>query len=163
SLRRDPAHERGHPVCTTLSLVPSRTLGLVLGCLVLLGGSTARAQFGGTTGTTGAGGTIGTTALAASDIFIGIQAQQGSNLSDFTVARFFNKANCDCTVPIFVFYALLPSGQAKRAGINTAVGNVEFWIGTSCDNVLLRNQQCQNLGIETLATFMQNGQATLPS
>jgi hypothetical protein len=130
---------------------------------VLLSAGAARAQFGGTTGTTGTGGTVGTAALSASDFFIGIQAQQNSNLSDFAVNRFFNKANCDCSTPVFIFYTLLPSGFAKRAATQTASGTVEFWVGTSCDNVLLRNAQCQNLGISTLPTFFQLGHQTLPT
>jgi len=139
----------------------SRALAFVAGCAWLLGAGTARAQLGGTTGTTGTGGTTGASALAASDFFIGVQAQAGSNLSDFAVARFFNKATCDCTVPIFIFYALLPSGQAKRAAIVATTGSVEFWIGQNCDNPFVRNAQCKNLGIETLVTFLQHGQETL--
>ena len=140
-----------------------RTTAVALGFLVLLAAGAARAQFGGTTGTTGTGGTVGTTALAASDIFIGVQAQQGSNLSAFSLARFFNKANCDCSVPVFIYYALLPSGQAKKSGIIATSGNVEFWVGQACDNYITRNAQCQNLGVQTLPTFLQNGQATLPT
>src|SRR4029077_19936563 len=141
----------------------TRLLNLVIGGLVLLAAGAARAQTAGTTGTTGTGGITGASSLAASDFFIGVQAQQGSNLSDFEVSRFFNKANCDCTVPIFIYYALLPSGQAKKGGIAAGSGNVEFWVGTSCQDVILRNQQCRNRGVVPLATFLQNGQVTLPT
>jgi len=142
---------------------PSRVLALVAGCGLLLGAATARAQFGGTTGATGTGGTTGASGLAASDFFIGVQAQEGSNLSDFEVTRFFNKANCDCKTKIFIFYALLPSGQAKRASILATTGTVEFWIGQACDNTFTRNVQCKNLGIDTLPVFLQHGQETLPT
>lgn len=137
-----------------------RTLALAFGAVVLLVAGAARAQTAGTTGTTGAGGITGTS-LAASDFFIGVQAQVGANLSDFEVARFFNKANCDCTVPVFVYYALLPTGQAKKAAINAGTGTVEFWIGQNCDNPTIRNSQCKNLGVETLPTFLMHGSETL--
>jgi MYXO-CTERM domain-containing protein len=143
------------------SLVLRRRLGLAAGCALLLASTVARAQFGGTTGTTGTGGAIGTASLDQSDFFIGFQAQQGSNLSDFAVQRFFNKANCDCSVPVFIYYTLLSSGFAKRPAVLAQPGNIEFWVGTSCDNLLLRNAQCKNLGVVTIQTFFQLGHQTL--
>jgi hypothetical protein len=143
------------------SLALRRRLGLAVGCAILLASAGARAQFGGTTGTTGTGGTTGTASLSQSDFFIGFQATQGANLSDFAVQRFFNKANCDCSVPVFIYYTLLSSGFAKRPAVLAQPGNIEFWVGTACDNVLLRNAQCKNLGVVTIQTFFQLGHQTL--
>src|SRR5262252_3139519 len=70
------------------------------------------------------GGTTATT-FASGDIFIGVQHEAGANLSDFDVARFFNKARCDCNETVFVYVALTDSGFAKRATVDLT-GNIEF-------------------------------------
>jgi hypothetical protein len=39
-------------------------------------------------------------------------------------------------------------------------GNVEFWVGTNCSSTLTRNAQCRQLGIQTIATFLNVAQET---
>jgi len=120
--------------------------------LLLAAARPARAQFDG--GVTGVG------ALAPADFFIGIQRENGVNLTDFEVERFFNKANCDCNTPVFIFVTLLPSGFAKRnIGMQ---GNMDFWIGSDCANPTTRALgKCDLLQSLTLTTFLQNGKATI--
>jgi hypothetical protein len=115
----------------------------------------AQAQIPGTAGTTG---TTTTAPLADGDIFIGIQQQEGSNLSTFDLARFFNKANCDCDVPVFVFFTLTASGFAKRSQVPT--GTVSFFVGSQCQDPILQKTNCLPLGTVTTATV---DQATSPS
>src|SRR5450755_4191534 len=92
----------------------------------LLSPGRARAQLLGTGGTgltTGTGGSGGTT-FSSSDIFVGVQQTSGVNLSDFDVARFFNKAHCDCSTPVYIFIALQQSGIAKRSTVTGQTGMV---------------------------------------
>ena len=124
----------------------------LLACLAVA--RTAHAQIPGTAGTTG---TTTTTGLAEGDIFIGIQQQEGANLAAFDLARFFNKANCDCDVPVFVYFTLTASGFAKRSIV--PAGTVSFFVGTSCGTQFLQTA-CKPLGQVTTANV---GQATSPS
>jgi hypothetical protein len=111
------------------------------------------------------GGTVTATAFDPSDFFIGIQATVGGNLSDFDVARFFNKARCDCSQTVWVYVALLPSGIAKVASVQAAApsGRIEFWVGTQCNVAFNRDQNCQQIGpgSMSLASFILNGPQTL--
>ena len=77
-----------------------------------------------------------TSTLGSGDFFIGVQRDPGANLSDFDVARFFNKARCDCDETVFVYVALTNAGFAKRTSVDRS-GNIEFWIGSDCANVSL--------------------------
>jgi hypothetical protein len=119
----------------------------------------AAAQFDGGT-TTGSA-----TAFDPSDFFIGVQETKGGNLSDFDVARFFNKARCDCSQTVWVYVALLQSGVAKIASVQAAApsGRIEFWVGTACNQAFNRQQNCQPIGpgSMSLATFILNGPQTL--
>ncbi|HVR01459.1 MAG TPA: hypothetical protein VMT47_04960 [Polyangia bacterium] len=128
------------------------TAASLLACLAVT--RPAQAQIPGTAGTTG---TTTTASLADGDIFIGIQQQEGSNLSTFDLARFFNKANCDCNVPVYVFFTLTASGFAKRSQVPT--GTVSFFVGTSCGTQFLQTA-CKPLGQVTTANV---GDATSPS
>ena len=93
-----------------------------------------------TTGTAGTLGTTTTSALADGDIFIGIQATEGANLSDFDLARFFNVAHCNCNTPIFLYFTLTQTGFAKRGVIPQ--GTVSFWVGSQCNDPLLQRTNC---------------------
>jgi MYXO-CTERM domain-containing protein len=119
----------------------------------------ASAQTGGSGVLTGAGGGTGTS-FDASDFFIGVQHEQGTNLRDFEVKRFFNKANCDCSEHVYLYFALQPSGVAKRTSVNRS-GNVEFWIGSDCGSTLNREQRCLKLGSLLQAAFLNIGNATM--
>jgi hypothetical protein len=114
-----------------------------------------------TPGTGGTGGTIGTTtaSLADGDIFIGVQQTEGSNLAAFDLARFFNKANCDCDTPVFLYFTLTASGFAKRSLVPT--GTISFWIGSQCNDAILQKTNCQLLKSDQIAVFMQAGRATV--
>ena len=110
----------------------------------------------------GTGGTLGTTttaSLADGDIFIGIQATEGSNLNSFDLARFFNVANCNCDTPVFLYFTLTQSGFAKRAVVPQ--GTVSFWIGSQCNDPILQKTNCQFLKSDQIATFMANGRDTI--
>jgi len=106
------------------------------------------------------GGTTATT-FASGDFFIGVQHEMGANLSDFDVARFFNKAHCDCDETVYVYVALTDSGFAKRAVVDRT-GNIEFWVGSDCgNNDGLRTQRCSLLSAQTLAAFLNDGRVTI--
>jgi hypothetical protein len=138
----------------------SSRLALAFAFTLLTGLALARPATAQTTGTGGTGGATGTTAsLAAGDIFIGVQQTQGANLAAFDLARFFNKANCDCDTDVFLYFTLTASGFAKRGTVPT--GTVSFWIGSQCDNALLQKTNCQFLQSEQIATFMQLGRLTI--
>ena len=138
------------------------SLAGVIGLLVCV--ATARpahAQITGAAGTiglTGAAGTTGST-LTSTDVFIGIQQTEGSNLNDFQLPRFFNKMNCDCSTPIFIYATLTASGFAKRSTVPT--GTVSFWIGSQCDNVTYQRATCSLLKSEQISTFMAQGRDTV--
>ena len=87
-------------------------LGL-LACLAFARPASAQLGTAGTLGTT----TTTAATLADGDIFIGIQATEGANLTDFDLARFFNKDNCDCDTPVYGFVTLTASGLAKRTAV----------------------------------------------
>ena len=133
-------------------------LGLVA-CLAVARPAAAQSTLTGTAGTLGT--TTTTTSLADGDIFIGVQQTEGANLSAFDLARFFNKANCDCSTQVFLYYTLTNTGFAKRASVPT--GTVSFWIGTGCDNILTQATNCQFLGSDQIATFMNLGRETIPT
>jgi hypothetical protein len=110
------------------------------------------------------GGTT-TTTFDASDFFIGVQADPTNNLSDFDVARFFNKARCQCNQPVYIYVTLVSSGFAKRSAIQATISpsaSLDVWVGTGCDtpDVILRPTQCQQIGHELLAQFLQDGHFT---
>jgi MYXO-CTERM domain-containing protein len=140
-------------------------LGLSLACLLLvpvaicLAARPAAAQTGGSGVLTGAGGGTGTT-LSGSDFFIGVQHEAGTNLRDFEVKRFFNKANCDCSEPVFLYFALQPSGLQKRNLVNKS-GNVEFWIGSDCTNTVTRVNNCRKLKTQLQTAFLNVGHDTI--
>ena len=120
----------------------------------LLVARTASAQFD--AGTT-------TSTFASGDFFIGVQHQAGANLSDFDVARFFNKAHCDCSETVYVYVALTDSGFAKRATVDLT-GNIEFWVGSDCAAIdTTRTQRCALLGSQTMSAFVNDGRATIPT
>src|SRR5262245_14667747 len=102
----------------------------------------------------------GSTSLGSGDFFIGVQFPAGHNLSDFDVARFFNKANCDCDREVFIYIALTDSGFAKRTTIDRT-GSIEFWIGSDCANTSQRDQRCTRLAAPTLQAFLNDGRASL--
>jgi hypothetical protein len=128
---------------------------LAVTAVPLLAARTASAQFD--AGTT-------TSTFASGDFFIGVQHQAGANLSDFDVARFFNKAHCDCSETVYVYVALTDSGFAKRATVDLT-GNIEFWVGSDCANSadVGRTQRCALLGSQTMAAFVNDGRATVPT
>jgi len=102
----------------------------------------------------------GTSSLGSADFFIGVQRVPGANLSDFDVARFFNKARCECDETVYVYVALTNAGFAKRTSVDRN-GNIEFWVGSDCGNVSLRDQRCIRLASPTLAAFLNSGRETM--
>jgi hypothetical protein len=118
----------------------------------------ARAQLG-TAGTTG----LATpTTLAATDFFIGVQATEGTNLNVYQLPRFFNKANCDCDVPVYIFVALTASGLAKRSSLaQTTTGKIQVFVGTNCGYTPTQPELCAKVFDGSLATFMANGRQTV--
>jgi hypothetical protein len=128
----------------------SLRLAVVLAGLLLA--RPAAAQDAGTTGGN----------LASTDFFIGLQAEPGANLTDFQSARFFDRAACECDVPISIYVTLTASGFAKRGTI-TRTGNIEFWIGTDCSNIFNREQRCLRLKSTLFASFLMLGRDTMPT
>lgn len=123
----------------------------------------ARAQLGtgGTGLTTGTGGSGGTT-FSAADIFVGVQQVPTVNLSDFDVARFFNKAHCDCSTPVYIFVALQQSGIAKRGTVTAQTGMVSIVLGPGCNSLI--GQQvgnCIPIATESALTFLNQASYTV--
>jgi len=136
--------------------------------LVCASARQAAAQLGtgGITGLTGTGGTTGTTTFATTDFFVGIQAEQGVNLTTFESARFFDIARCQCQTPVWLFVALLPSGFAKRSTAIAATGNagqISVWLGPQgCDQALQQQTGlCLEIAHEPLLTFLNQGSWTI--
>lgn len=129
-------------------LRPALFLAFAAVAVTLLGAGTAAAQ------------DAGTGQFSADDFFIGVQYPEGHNLSDFDVARFFNKANCDCGTNVWVYVALTSSGFAKKGTVDKT-GSIEFWIGQDCANTSLREQRCTLLAAPTLAAFLNDGRISL--
>jgi MYXO-CTERM domain-containing protein len=128
---------------------------LALGILVLASGLTRMAS-----AQTGSAGATGTTSLAASDLLIAVQQSPGVALPDFDLQRFFNVANCNCNLPVYVFFTFSQSGFAKKATLPE--GTIEFWTGLNCNSVTVRN--CTKLGDTlSLATFGANGGVVITS
>jgi hypothetical protein len=137
--------------------LPLRVLQTLTLLVVVGAASAASAQ----TGIAGSTGTTTTTSLSSTDFFIGVQKDQGVNLAPFDLLRFFNKANCDCDEPVFMYVSLTASGFAKKLTIGA--GTIEFWVGTMCDNTTVRNQTCRLLKSEPLVNFMTQGRDTIPT
>jgi hypothetical protein len=142
-----------------------RALLAALALLVGVGLARPAAAQLGTAGTTGV---TTTTGLADGDIFIGIQQFEGANLAAFDLARFFNLANCQCNVDVFVFFTLTSTGFAKRALVPQ--GTVSFWVGSQCNDPILQRTNCQQLATmgmgpasEPIADFMAAGRETIKS
>jgi hypothetical protein len=102
----------------------------------------------------------GTSQFTADDFFIGVQFPEGHNLSDFDVARFFNKANCDCSTDVWIYIALSTTGIGKKGTVDKT-GTFEFWIGSDCANTFGREQRCVRLAAPTVAEFLNDGRASL--
>jgi hypothetical protein len=100
---------------------------------------------------------------AASDFFIGVQAEQGANLSDFNVERFFNKARCDCDTPVFLYFTLSQAGIAKRSAGAPRTGTIAFWIGRDCQNTAIGGleQRCKKLDSVQFSEFLLSSRRTI--
>jgi hypothetical protein len=116
----------------------------------LLAGARAFAQDGG----------VGS--WATSDFFIGVQAEQGANLSDFNIERFFNKARCDCDTPVFLYFTLSQTGIAKRA-TSPRTGTISFWVGRDCGNTTAAGleQRCTRLDSVQFSEFLLSSRRTI--
>ncbi|MDB4981110.1 MAG: hypothetical protein JWM82_1862 [Myxococcales bacterium] len=109
---------------------------------------------------TGTAGTTGTTSFADADFFIGVQATNGVNLSTFDLPKFFNKGNCDCSTPVWVYTTLTASGFAKRALVQP--GTIEVLVGTNC-NMPIYRAGCTALYSDQITTFFALGRNTAPT
>jgi hypothetical protein len=112
--------------------------------------ATASAQ-----GTGGAGGGTGTLPTEA-DFLIVVQKSPGVSLPDFDLQRFFNVANCQCNVPVYLYFTLTQTGFADKPTFPE--GTIEFWVGLACNDLTngLRDTRCVKLGSQTLTTFVNN-------
>ena len=99
---------------------------------------------------------------AADDFFIGVQRDPGANLSDFDVARFFNKARCDCDETVFVYVALT-NGRLRQAHIaSIGTGNIEFWIGSDCAQASsIATSAASASPARRCSLFLNDGRATM--
>jgi len=110
-----------------------------------LGSGKAWAQFtdGGTT----------TSTFAPEDFFVRMQDVPLHTISDFDVARYFNKARCDCSQNVYVYVSLSSTGLAKQATVPRQ-GNLEVWLGSQCNDYTLRVGRCVQLTKLTLVDFL---------
>ena len=102
----------------------------------------------------GLGGSTGTTALTADDFTIVVQDAGGAALRDFDLQRYFNIANCECKLPIKIFFTLSSSGFAKKGSIPN--GTIQFWVGTACNNVTASLRNCIQIGSTQVLTSFAN-------
>jgi hypothetical protein len=136
--------------------------------LVLAAAGRAEAQTGtGGTFVTGTGGTSGSS-FQSSDFFMGVQQFPPVNLTTFQLARFFNKANCDCSAPVNLFISLLPTGVAKRSTSGITTGTLSVVLGNGCSSILgLQTGQssgsCLQVASESVLTFLNQGSFTIPT
>jgi hypothetical protein len=147
---------------------PSRSAiigAAVAGLIVISAAGRAEAQLVGSGGTLGSGGTTGTggstgSVLSTSDLFLGVEETPPVALTTFEESRFFNKARCDCSAPVFLTMSLLPSGVAKRNQITQQTGSVYTILGPGC-TTLIANQigNCVPVpgGTVPMLTFLNKG------
>jgi hypothetical protein len=119
----------------------------------------------------GTGGTLGTTTTFTSDDFaVVVQESPGAAFPDFDLQRFFNVANCQCKVPVYLFFTLSSSGFQKKAGLPE--GSIEFWAGLGCNDITtgLREGRCTRLHLQgssaysmVLSAFATAGGVVIPS
>jgi hypothetical protein len=101
-----------------------------------------------------------TSSFAPEDFFIRMQDVPGHTLSDFDVARYFNKARCDCSTPATIYVALSQSGLAKLSTASNQ-GSLEVWIGSSCNDINLRGARCHFFGSTLMTVFLRDQAARL--
>ncbi|HLK91588.1 MAG TPA: hypothetical protein VKZ18_16970 [Polyangia bacterium] len=111
------------------------------GLIVIAAAGRSEAQLVGTGGTLGTGGTTGTggsggSVLTTTDLFVGVEETPPVALTVFEQSRFFNRAKCDCSAPIFLTMSLLPSGVAKRTQITQQTGSVYTILGGGCTSLI---------------------------
>jgi hypothetical protein len=133
------------------SLGPAFVAATLAAAASLLAAGTASAQFD-------AGSTA--SSLAPEDFFIRMQDIPGHTLSDFDVARYFNKARCDCTTPATIYVALSQSGLAKLSTLSNQ-GSLEVWIGSTCNDINLRGTRCRQLNSTLMSVFLRMDAARL--
>ena len=111
----------------------------------LFGSGEAWAQFtdGGTT----------SSSFAPEDFFVRMQDIPLHTLSDFDVARYFNKARCDCSQNVYVYVSLSSTGLAKQQAVKRD-GNLEVWLGSQCNDYLVRGGRCVQIAKLTLVDFL---------
>ncbi len=102
-----------------------------------------------------------TSSFAPEDFFIRMQDIPGHTLSDFDVARYFNKARCDCRTPATIYVALSQSGLAKLSTASNQ-GSLEVWIGTACNDLTTRGTRCRQLDSTLMSVFLRDMAARLP-
>ena len=133
------------------SLGPALVAAALAAAASLLAAGTASAQFD-------AGSTA--SSLAPEDFFIRMQDIPSHTLSDFDVARYFNKARCDCTTPATIYVALSQSGLAKLSTLSNQ-GSIEVWIGSACNDINLRGPRCHFFGSTLMTVFLRDQAARL--
>jgi len=95
-------------------------------------------------------------AFAPEDLYIGVQHPDGRNLGDAEVRRFFNRANCDCSEPVTLYFTFNEGGVAKLDTLSRN-GQLQIWIGTACDDVNQRQNRCLLAGSQPLARLIDDG------
>ncbi len=152
---------------------PSRfqAVAAAFALLIVIGAAgRAEAQVGsggtfGTGGTTGTGGSGGSP-LTTSDLFVGVEETPPVALTVFEQSRFFNRAKCDCSAPIFLTMSLLPSGVAKRTQITQQTGSVYTVLGSGCTTLFFNNvANCLQVpgGTLPMLTFLNKGRLDIPT
>jgi hypothetical protein len=150
----------------------SRALAAAVITLILFAAvGRAEAQLVGSGGTVGTGGTTGTggsggSVLTTSDLFVGVEETPPVALTTFEESRFFNKARCDCSAPVFLTMSLLPSGVAKRNQITQQTGSVYTFLGPGCNSLTpLQVGNCVAVpgGTVPMLTFLNKGRLDIPT
>ena len=150
--------------------MPSRShTTLLASCALLLVSAGATRTASAQTGLGGATGTTATT-FTADDFHIVVQQKKGAAFRDFDLQRFFNIGNCQCQVPVYLYFTLSASGFAKRTQLPE--GTIEFWTGLSCNDTTtsLRSNRCVPLTLEgsdaysmVLSAFANAGGVVIPT
>jgi hypothetical protein len=104
-------------------------------------------------------------ALAPTDFFLVLQAQDGDSwvdLSPADAATYLNQARCQCATPVQILVQMASASRSKLSGLSTTGTNARLYVGNTCANLNAAGTepQCPNgmLGwLSDISTLSENG------
>jgi hypothetical protein len=77
-------------------------------------------------------------ALAPTDFFLVLQAQDGDSwvdLSPADAATYLNQARCQCATPVQILVQMASASRSKLSGLTTTGTNARLYVGNTCANL----------------------------